>query len=56
MKKGKSKNRSARRDILKENARNAARKARTTAIKARYDRQNYDGHGSEGAGGQDRYQ
>ena len=45
MRKGKSKNRSARRDILKENARNAARKARTQT--KGYDRKAYDGNANE---------
>jgi hypothetical protein len=45
MKKCKSKNRSARRDILKENAHNAARKARTQT--KGYDRTGYDGNEGE---------
>jgi len=46
MKKGKSKTRIARRDIMRSNAKIAARKARQRPA---YDRRQYDGHSSDGA-------
>ena len=44
--KGKSRTRTARRDIMRSNASNARRKARQQA-RARYDRQQYDGSQKE---------
>ena len=54
MKKGKSRNRQARTDIMRRDAANARRKSRRQPAR-QFDRKNYDGHSSEGAGGQDRY-
>lgn len=44
MKKGKTKTRVARHDILRSNAKNDARRARVRTLKKSYTKQAYDGH------------